>query len=271
MVRIRLLTLFTLLTLTVSLWASRVETKAVHSDAMNKDVNVSIVLPEAYGAHRLPVVYLLHGYGDNHERGYLSLTDVRRLADNCGIIVVIPDADTSWYFDSPIDPTYKYETFVATELVNYTDKNYYTLADRRHRATTGLSMGGHGALYLAIRHQDTFGAAGSMSGGVDFRPFSEKWDIKLRLGEKAKYPDNWDNNTVISQLPKLKNGSLQLIIDCGTEDFFFEVNNNLHNALISQGIAHEYTTRPGNHSWDYWRRSLRDHFYFFADFFGSDK
>lgn len=95
-------------------------------------------------------------------------------------------------------------------------------------------MGGHGALYLAIRHQDVFGAAGSMSGGVDFRPFPEKWDIKLRLGDQKTHKENWDKNTVMAQLPLLKDGALQLIIDCGTEDFFFDVNVKLHEALTNR-------------------------------------
>lgn len=247
--------------------ASQVETIKVESPSMQKQVDVSVVLPDAYGARPLPVVYLLHGYGDNNLVGYLGRTNVRQLADQLSLIVVIPDGDTSWYFDSPVDPKYRYETFVAKELVAYVDKNYLTDARRERRAITGLSMGGHGALYLAIRHQDTFGAAGSMSGGVDFRPFPDKWDIKLRLGEQSKHKDNWDTNTVIAQLPRLADGALALIIDCGTEDFFFGVNLSLHNALNDRGIHHEFTSRPGNHSWAYWRRSLRDHMLFFSDYF----
>ena len=160
-----------------------------------------------------------------------------------------------------------YETFVAKELVDFVDSRYPTVPDRRHRAITGLSMGGHGALYLAIRHQDTFGAAGSMSGGVDFRPFPDNWDIKKRLGEKSEYPENWDRNTVMAQLPLLKPGALSMVFDCGTEDFFYEVNCNLHDEMARLKIPHEFTTRPGAHNWDYWRRSLRDHLLFFSDFF----
>lgn len=247
--------------------ASRLETIKVESAAMHKQIDVSVVLPDSYGARALPVVYLLHGYGDNNLVGYLGRTNVRQLADRLDLIVVIPDGGTSWYFDSPVDPAYKYETFVSSELINYIDKNYLTDARRERRAVTGLSMGGHGALYLAIRHQDKFGAAGSMSGGVDFRPFPDSWDIKLRLGEEKTHQDNWDKNTVIAQVPLLKDGALQLIIDCGTEDFFFPVNLQLHEALTKHGIHHEFTSRQGNHSWTYWRRSLRDHMLFFSDFF----
>ena len=71
----------------------------------------------------------------------------------------------------------------------------------------------------------------------------------------------------MAQLPKLKPDALSLIIDCGTEDFFYKVNCNLHAELTRLGIPHEFTSRPGNHSWNYWKRSLRDHMLFFNDFF----
>ena len=101
-------------------------------------------------------------------------------------------------------------------------------------------MGGHGALWLAIRHQDIFGAAGSTSGGVDIRPFPDNWDMKKQLGEYINNKEIWDNHTVINQINKLQDGKLAIIFDCGFKDFFFEVNNNLHNTLLKQGIAHDY-------------------------------
>lgn len=246
--------------------ASKIDTLSVESNSMDKKIAVTVISPDSVTG-KLPVVYLLHGYGDNNLRGYLNLSNVDKYADKLGLIIVIPDGDTSWYFDSPIDKTYRYETFVSKELVNYIDSHYPTIADRNHRAITGLSMGGHGALFLAIRHQPTFGAAGSMSGGVDFRPFPKNWDIAKRLGDKDSNPENWDNYTVMAQLPRLQPGALQLIIDCGTEDFFYQVNCALHEELANRKIPHEFTSRPGSHNWKYWNRSLRDHFLFFNDYF----
>ena len=68
-------------------------------------------------------------------------------------------------------------------------------------------MGGHGALWLAIRHQDIFGAAGSTSGGVDIRPFPDNWDMKKQLGEYINNKEIWDNHTVINQINKLQDGT----------------------------------------------------------------
>ena len=147
----------------------------VYSESMSKDVPVTVITPDSYRKGKaFPVVYLLHGYSDDHTR-WSEGDHIGNLADQYDVVVVMPDGGfSSWYFDSPIMPEYKYETFVSKELVNYVDKNYKTIADRQGRAITGLSMGGHGALYLAIRHQDVYANVGSLSGGVDIRPFPTK-------------------------------------------------------------------------------------------------
>ena len=92
-------------------------------------------------------------------------------------------------------------------------------------------MGGHGGMWLSIRHKDVFGAGGSTSGGVDIRPFPHEWKMKEQLGELSKNRQRWDEHTVMTQLDKIQNGDLALIIDCGTGDFFLEVNQKFHEEL----------------------------------------
>ena len=152
---------------------------------------------------------------------------------------------------------------MSAELVNYIDSNFKTIKDRSGRAITGLSMGGHGALHTAFKHQDVFGSAGSTSGGVDFRPFPTKWHIATRIGSYEGYPDNWEKSTVINLTHLLTPGSLNIIIDCGVDDFFYEVNCNLHNKLLKEGIPHDFYTRPGTHNWTYWRNSIKYQMLFF--------
>ena len=126
-------------------------------------------------------------------------------------------------------------------------------------------MGGHGALYLTIRHQNVFGIVGSLSGGVDIRPFPGNWEIAKRLGEKNQYPENWEANTVINLTGQIKPDNLDIIIHCGTSDFFYDVNCNLHDKLNSEGIKHEFHTHAGEgHSWSYWFNVVRDQFQFFS-------
>ena len=184
-----------LLILVAPSFAAKVDTLLVNSPSMNKDVQVVVVTPDAAlgkKAVACPVIYLLHGYGGNAKTWIGVKPDLPQIADEKGIIFVCPDGKNSWYWDSPKDPSYRYETFVSSELVKYIDGHYKTIADRKGRAITGLSMGGHGAMWNAIRHKDTFGAGGSTSGGVDIRPFPLNWDMSKQLGEFAYNKKVWD-------------------------------------------------------------------------------
>ena len=240
----------------------------VHSAAMNKDIDVRVILPENYEQmSNLSTVYLLHGFSGN-SKDWDNNGEVSKWVNLYNAILVLPDGGyDSWYFDAPKDPTYRYETFVAKELVEYIDSHYKTRRDRNFRAITGLSMGGHGAMYLSIRHQDIFGSVGCISGGVDIRPFPGNWGISKRLGTTEENPENWDEHTVINQVDKLKNGDLNILIDCGLEDFFYQVNCNLHDKLRKMGIAHDFYIRPGAHNWDYWRNAIQYHLLFFDNCF----
>ena len=251
------------------LHAAEVDTVETYSDVMKKKIKAVVVRPAGYNdAKELPVLYLLHGYGGNYGDWIKKAGGFTKAADLYNILVVCPDgAVGSWYWDSPVDSQFQYETYVARELVSWVDSKYKTIKDRRGRAITGLSMGGHGALYLALKHQDVFGAAGSMSGGVDIRPFPNNWDMQKRLGKYADQPERWEKNTVINLLHLLTPNSLALIIDCGTEDFFFKVNANLHEQLLYRNIPHEYVARPGGHSWPYWGNAIHYQMMFMNNFF----
>ena len=151
--------------------------------------------------------------------------------------------------------------------MKYTDKNYATIPEKKGRAITGLSMGGHGALWLAIRHKDIFGAGGSTSGGVDIRPFPKNWEMSRQLGDYEADSALWDQHTVITQIDKITDGDLALIIDCGEKDFFLEVNKALHKALLEKNISHDFITRPGAHNGQYWNNSIDYQILFFDKFF----
>ncbi len=254
-----------------AIFAARVDSVMVYSQSMNKEIDCRVVVPDNYTQKvDMPVVYLLHGYGGN-SKVWIDKYDTRELADKYSIIIVSVDGGfSSWYWDSPVDSSMKYETFVSKELIEYIDSSYSTIADKKGRAISGFSMGGHGALYLSIRHQDVFGAVGSMSGGVDIRPFPEKWDMAKRLGSIEENPKYWDEYTVMGQLDLLEPDSLQITFDCGVDDFFFEVNNTLHRELLERKIPHRYTTAPGAHTLSYWRGSLQYHMLFFDAFFKNN-
>lgn len=240
---------------------------------MNKEIEAIVITPEGYSAQQsYPVLYLLHGYSDKYDGWISKVPAIEDYADLYNFIIVCPDGNYSgWYLDSPVDSTYRYETYTARELPQWIDEHFSTIRSREGRAVTGLSMGGHGAFYLAFRNQDIFGAAGSMSGGVDLRPFPNNWDLAKRLGTYAEHPDNWEKNSVINLVYLLTPGSLSLTFECGTGDFFYQVNCNLHEKLLERNIPHDFTVRPGVHNWEYWANSIAYQALFFHHFFIQKK
>lgn len=236
----------------------------------SKQDKVNVIVPEGYSdTEAFPTVYLLNGFSGDNTSWFGTQPQLGELADTYGMVFVMPDGQDSWYWDSPIREDMKMESFIINELVPYIDANYPTLKKPSKRAVTGLSMGGQGAMWLALRHPDVFGNVGSTSGGVDIRPFPKSWKMAEWLGDKAKYPSNWENHAVVNLVPSLLPGQLNIIFDCGTDDFFYQVNEDLHTALMAANIPHDYISRPGNHSHPYWRNAILYHLLFFNEAFNK--
>jgi S-formylglutathione hydrolase FrmB len=174
-------------------------------------------------------------------------------------------------FGCPLDKTSQYETFISSELVTYIDEHYNTLADRKYRAITGLSMGGHGALYNAFRHKEVFGAVGSTSGAVDIRQRNDNFGLVHLLGDMEQNKENWEKHSVLNQIDNLSNGDLAIYFDCGISDFCFKLNESLNQALLNKGIDHDYTIRPGEHNAPYWQNAIDYQILFFCKYFKKDK
>ncbi len=243
--------------------AGRLDTIRVYSAAMDTTLTALVAVPD--GAGPFPVVYLLHGYSGG-AFDWENNTDLVPFADAYGMIIVCPDASTdSWYFDSPLDPKSQYETFVGGELPAFIESTYpaSTL-----RGITGLSMGGHGALFLGLRHPGRYVAAASMSGGLDLRYNTTRWAIRRHLGEYADEPQRWAENSVSVLAARVDTAGLPaLLIDCGRDDFFIEENRLVHRVLSQRQIPHDYIERPGGHTWSYWVRVLPYHLLFFREHF----
>jgi S-formylglutathione hydrolase FrmB len=245
------------------------DTIEVMSQAMGRNIKNVVILPLGYydsTSTQYPVLYLLHG-AEGCYNDWSRKADLHRLADAYSVIIVCPDGQDSWYFDSPVDPKIQFETYVSKELVTHIDSHYHTYANRYMRAITGLSMGGHGALFLAWRHPDVFWSCGSMSGNMDITQFPDRWHIKDRLGEYEKNTKRWREHSVCNLVDQLKDCPLKpaqnIIIDDGLNDIFVKNNIALHEQLVAKGIDHDFTVRPGRHSWNYWVNSLDYHMLFF--------
>ena len=257
-------------------YAAKVDTLQIASAAMSKTYKAAVVLPNSYskGKTAFPVMYLLHGaYG--HFSDWLKNTPnkklVQNLSDQYNLIIVMPEGETfSFYLDSPVNKESQFETFITQEVIQKVDKTYRTISNRNGRVITGLSMGGHGALYLSTRHPDLFCAAGSMSGAVDMGTMlnreSSAQVVKLMqpvFGDKSDSSEMYAQHAVMGMLDKIKANKLPLVIDCGVDDFLIEPNRELHRRLVYNKVEHDYTERPGAHTWDYWENSLPYHVLFF--------
>lgn len=250
-------------------FAATVDTIDVYSKAMQKNIRCVVIVPESYKnfANNYPVVYLLHGYSGDYANWINKVPELKVYADHFQLMIVCPDGDySSWYFDSPVNESSKYETYISSEVPAFIDANYHTMADRKFRAISGLSMGGHGALSLAWKHPDLFGAAGSMSGALDLMPFKSKYHLIKILGDTL-HNDLYQELSVINLLLKKPNPLPSLIFDCGTNDPFIASNRQLHRELLDAEIPHDYIERGGGHSWDYWRNSIPFQLMFFHLYF----
>lgn len=254
--------------------ASILSGKAFVTDTLTVDatgflpeaMKVTVITPDTddeSAGEVFPTVYLLNGYsGDNGSWGNIR-PDLGEFADEYGIVMVMPSGMDSWYWDAPANPNVRMESFITEVLVPHIDANYPTDQRAQNRAITGLSMGGHGALWLGLRHPDIWKNIGSTSGGVNILPFPERWKIKDALGSYESNPEVWETHTVINLVPELRPGVNNIIFDCGSEDFFAEVNDQLHRALLKAKIPHDYISRPGTHNAAYWANALPYQLMFF--------
>ncbi len=256
-------------------YAGRVDSVEIFSPSMRKNIKCLVVTPDNYTVmgKPYPVLYLLHGWSGNFAGWLGDAPQLRQHADTYQMLIVCPDGGfDSWYLDSPVDSSVRYETHIAKEVVGYIDYYYHTRREKGGRAIAGLSMGGHGAMSLAIRHPEVFGAAGSMAGGLDLRPFKKNgWDLQGVLGPPSSHWQNWEDYSVVNLVPRLKKLDLQMLIDCGADDFFIDANREMHQRLLEEKIPHEYTERPGEHNGDYWGSAVDFQVVFFHKFFNRAK
>ncbi len=256
-----------ILLLSLSALAGKVDTLSVYSPAMKKDMKFIVVEPAGIPPARgFPVVYLLHGMGGNYNLWITKVPELQEAADRYNCLIVCPDGGrTTLYFNNPLDSNYRFESYFINELIPYIDHHYASAKERNFRAVAGLSMGGFGALFMASKYPEMFASAGSMSGALMVAPIA-KAIIAKNSSEKidtACCQINWENlkkyNTGDSTLKQ----TIALTLECGTEDYLLQVNRSAHKRLTEMKIAHDYTERPGRHTWDYWQNAIDYQLLFF--------
>lgn len=269
-----LLFIFLLSSFQENLSAADVDTVSIYSTKMAKSFNCVVIKPEEYSAkHKAyETVYLLHGHGGNYKNWLAKVPELKLCATKYQLILVCPEgAKAGWYFDSPLVDSMQFESYISTELPAYIDGHYNTVKNRKGRAITGLSMGGHGGLYLGLRHADKFGACGSMSGAFLIPMITDKfYGIDKLLGD-TNNKQNYYEHSVIYQLEHYPKDSVAIIFDCGTEDFIYGMSKALHEKMLQLKIPHDYIERPGKHDWPYWANAVQYQLLYFRNYFDRNK
>jgi S-formylglutathione hydrolase FrmB len=236
------------------------------SENLLKSDTVLVFTPENYNANNsltYPLVYLLHGWSGNYHQ-WDNIIDCQTYADKYGFIIVCPDGlYDSWYLNSPVENENQYEDFFVDELWPFILKDFKVEKDNIF--ITGLSMGGHGALYLFEKHPLFFKSAGSLSGLLDLKLWQNHYGINKVLGLNNSTDDKEILNeySVIGNIDKIKSSRKAIILSCGTEDPFYKINTSFVEECHEKGIEITFFEKPGNHNGDFWGSSIDNHFKFF--------
>ncbi len=283
-----ILTLF--LSLNLSAQHGKVDaSKVVKSQILGRDMPYSVYLPPSYetSSRPYPVLYLLHGMGDNFT-GWTVKGEVATVANNAfknasapEMIIVMPDGLSDAFYINNFDKSIRWEDFFYEEFIPEIEKKYRISANVRTRAIAGLSMGGYGSLYHAVKHKDKFGACYAMSAAVLLvEPMKEgdegsEWQKKFNLktwgpNNSEGLPENYKKHSVHEMFREMEAikpqqggfpfmGGPQLpkiCIDCGDDDFLLKQNTELVHIMKSKNVPFEFRVRDGGHTWEYWRTAL---------------
>jgi putative tributyrin esterase len=229
---------------------------------------VWVFTPSNYTANptkAYPLIYLLHGWSGSYHQ-WNDIMDCQKYADQYGFIIVCPDGlYDSWYINSPAIKESQYADFFFMDLFPFVTKTYRV--DSKNVFITGLSMGGHGALYLFEQEPGLFRSAGSISGVLDLTNSRNDYRISEYLGLKNDISDEkiLKAYSVVGNIQKIAASGKEIIFSCGVADPFYKVNNEFRVKCDENKIDATYISNPGTHNYPYWKHNIGMHFEFFKN------
>jgi putative tributyrin esterase len=235
-----------------------------HSSSLGRDMRYRIYLPRGYSqsSRHLPVLYLLHGF-DGKFTDWDTLSHLREYAHNLDLIIVMPDGGNSWYVNSASRARDRFEDYIIRDLVGEVEGHYRAISSRRSRAIAGLSMGGYGALNLALKHPEMYAFAGNLSGALnapsDLGPRQPAFQLSLISAFGWEGSAQRTENDVFQLLRHADIAGLPYFyLACGEGDVFLELNQQFAAELLEEHARYEVHFAPGGHDWKFWDQSIKD-------------
>jgi len=296
--RLRIIFLFVLaaIALSVSLPAraqSRIDCNALNSRTLKHEVRYCVYLPASYDAgaakhpaQRYPVLYFLHGLGDNEQTlfnsgGWTLLDDLHKQHKIGEFLIVAPEGGRTFYVNSA-DGSVRYSDFFLQEFIPHIENKYRIGVGRKNRAVSGISMGGYGALRLAFAHPELFSAVSAQSAAL-ITESPQKLDTAAQsgaplgkllatvFGNPIDVP-HWRDNSpfVLAQKNVVAIRKLAIYFNCGQDDNYgFEKGTAaLDEQLKKESVKHEYHPYPGDHSVTYFLSHFAEVMEFHSKGFG---
>lgn len=237
------------------------------SGLLGMSVPVSVILPERIrniSENNIKTLYLLHGLTDDHT-AWVRQTSIERYANEYGIAVVMPEGHRSWYTDTADGA--RYLSYIAEELPRACRSFFRGLSDKREdNMIAGLSMGGYGAMKIAIRYPDTFGGCASLSGALDIADLARKFNLcewrgifAFDLQRASQLKGSRHDLFKLVRCHSENDGLFpELYLWCGEHDRLMDCNGRMHELLDELGVEHRYEHSEGNHSWKWWDMHIQD-------------
>jgi len=272
---------------------SRIDCNALNSRILKYPVHYCVYLPASYDAgatsrpaRTYPVLYFLHGLGDNERTlfnsgGWTLLDDLRRQRKMGEFLIVAPEGGRTFYVNSA-DGSVRYSDFFLQEFVPLIETKYRISKGRNNRAISGISMGGYGALRFAFSHPEMFSAVSAQSAAL-ITESPQELDTAARSGAPLGKllatvfgspiaVQHWKDNSpfVLADRNRVALRRLAIYFNCGQDDNYgFEKGAAaLHDQLQREGVKHEYHPYPGDHSLTYFLAHFAEVMEFHSRAFG---
>ncbi len=243
----------------------RLREEAFQSPALGRSMKYRVLVPEGYdaGIERYPVLYLLHGLTGDY-MDWTTRTNLAAYTRHMPLIIVMPDGENQWYTNAAVGGAAKFEDYIVIDLPADIVRKYRTINSRYGRAIAGLSMGGYGALKLALKRPAQFAVAGSFSGALSITRglgarlnATEAARVKTIFGD-ADSQASKDNDVYLLAASMKPASAPYLYVDCGAADSLIDANREAILAIGKAGLSYEYHEIAGGHTWDYWDRRIRE-------------